>query len=496
MPNSDFTIDLHTHATYKPFGKSFQSNAGKQSGSVSDKTSLWFYNPPTLSDKLLNYIGGLTKFSQTNFTANTYGRLWVITIGMGSIEKWFFNNKLGKGLISDILGDFATELGKPRINTIQNIENYFDDLLQEYAFLQQMHNKPVNIDGTKYKYVIVDSFADLKAAILENEITMAAPGDGNKKPLNIAVIPSVEGMHVLNCGTDPDRTPVNLKANPDEVKQHARDLKNHPHKPWFVSFAHHFYNELCGQSLSLRGLIASKCDQSVGLNTGFTELGKEVLSILLDNTDGKRILIDIKHMSPEARQEFFAIREERHPGIPVFISHGVANGLPDKQTKISHYPEIGNTLNNGEINFYDNELILMATSGGIIGLQLDERRLANEETIKRTKHSLFRNKIMHYRSELLWKQVQYIGELLDDNGLPAWSNMCIGSDYDGIVDPLNSFWTSEQYPDLKSYLERHAFNYMQNYSSRLRNSFNKISADIIIQNLFQTNAWNFFEKWF
>jgi hypothetical protein len=86
--------------------------------------------------------------------------------------------------------------------------------------------------------------------------------------------------------------------------------------------------------------------------------------------------------------------------------------------------------------------------------------------------------------------------LLDDNGMYAWGNMCIGSDYDGIVDPLNSFWTIEQYPDLKSYLERHAFNYVHNESSRLKNNFNIISADLIVQNIFQNNAWAFFEKWF
>ncbi len=494
MPNLDFSIDIHTHATYKPLARSFsKSDSGKQSASAGDKTNMFFYDPASFTDKLINETGSLTKFSQANFTAALYGRLWVIAVGLGSVEKWFFNNKLGKGFISDILADFATELGKPRIDAIQNMKDYWDDLLKEISFLQQMHNKPFTIDGSKYKYVIVNNFTELKAAISENETTVS---QHSNTPVNIAVIPSIEGMHVLNCGLDADRNPVNIKADAEEVKQHARDLKNHAHKPWFVTFTHHFYNELCGQSLSLRGVIAKKCDQSVGLNTGFTNLGKDVLNILLDNTDGKRILIDIKHLSPQGRQEFFKIRETQYPDIPVFMSHGVANGLPDIKTPVSHYPEIGNTFNNGEINFYDEELILMAKSGGIIGLQLDERRLANDETIRRTKHSFFRNKIMHYRSELVWKQIQYIGELLDDNGLPAWSNMCIGSDYDGIVDPINSFWTVEQYPDLKSYLERHAFNYMQNYSSRLKNTFNKISADIIIQNIFQTSAWTFFEKWF
>jgi microsomal dipeptidase-like Zn-dependent dipeptidase len=490
MPNIDFSIDLHAHPTYKALGRSFQNNPGNQSNSVNDKNSLWHYDPPTLIDKLLNVIGSLTKFSQANFTAGIYGKLWVITVGMGTIEKWFFNNKLGTGIISDILDDFAAELGKPRIDAIQGMQNYFTDLMQEYAFLEQMHNRPLNIDGKDHVYRIVNNFSELKAAVEENDMNIAAE---NGKPLIIALILSIEGMHVLNCGIDPDRSPTNIKANADEVKQHARDLKNHSRKPWFITFSHHFYNELCGQSLSLRGLIAKACDQSVGLSTGFTDLGKEVLDILLNNSEGKRILIDIKHLSPLGRQQFFKIREEKYPDIPVFISHGVANGLPDMNSVVSNYPELGNTFNNVEINFYDDEILLMAQTGGIIGLQLDERRLTNEETLKRTRHSIFRNKIMHYRSELLWRQVQYIAELLDDHGMYAWGNMCIGSDYDGIVDPLNSFWTIEQYPELKSYLERHAFNYMQNESGRLKNSFNIITADLIVQAIFQGNGWAFFE---
>ncbi len=493
MPNIDFSIDIHTHASYKPFGKSFSKSTGRQSASVGDKTSLWFYNPASVADKLINEVGSLTKFSQANFTAASYGRLWVIAIGMGSIEKWFFNNKMGTGAIADILENFATEIGKPRINAIQAIKDYWSDLQQEYSFLQQMHNKTVNVDGNKYKYVIVSNFTELKAAMDENATIVQ---EENGQPVSIALVPTIEGLHILNCGIDPGRSPDNLKANPDEVRQHARELKELLHKPWFVTFTHHFYNELCGQSLSLRGIIAKTCDQHVGLNTGFTSLGKEVLSILLDDTDGKRILVDCKHMSPQARQEFFAMRETQYPGIPVFMSHGVANGLPTLGATVSLYPEIGNTLCDGEINFYDDEIVLMAKSGGILGLQLDERRLANDETIKRTKHSFFKNKIMHYRSELVWKQIQYMGELLDNNDLPAWSNLCLGSDYDGIVDPINSFWTVEQYPELKSYLERHAFNYMSNHSNRLKNVFNKIDADVIIQNIFQTNAWNFFERWF
>jgi hypothetical protein len=89
-----------------------------------------------------------------------------------------------------------------------------------------------------------------------------------------------------------------------------------------------------------------------------------------------------------------------------------------------------------------------------------------------------------------------MAELFDKHDLYAWGNMAIGSDYDGLVDPLNSFWSAEQYDELASYLERHAFNYFTNSPGRLKNSFNKIGADILIQNIFRDNAWDFLRRWF
>jgi microsomal dipeptidase-like Zn-dependent dipeptidase len=104
---------------------------------------------------------------------------------------------------------------------------------------------------------------------------------------------------------------------------------------------------------------------------------------------------------------------------------------------------------------------------------------------------------MHYRSELVWKQVQYIGELLDKNGLYAWGHLAIGSDYDGLVDPLNGFWTAEQYDELAGYLERHAYNYFRDQASqRLQHSFNHIGADELIHRIFHQNAWDFLRRWF
>lgn len=506
MPFLNFSIDLHCHPNYKTFARAHTDNGkapGAQSDSINNRSSLWYYDPPKLGDKLLNYFLSITKFRQNNLTAALYGRLLVMAVGLGSVEKFFFKNKLGSGKISDIANDFVSEFGEPRINAIQGMKDYWADFKREIKFMEQQESQPIKIDGYWYTYRLVKNFTELQQAMAANEIVQA--GTRRELPLNLALIPTVEGLHILNCGLENPCTPADVKAN-------AEALKKMPNAPWFVTFSHHFYNELCGHARSLRKQIGKLTNQEEGINSGFTPLGRSVLDILLRKTGGRRILIDVKHMSALARKEFYALRKSKYNSdFPIIISHGVCNGLPTLGATVSQFPEIGNTFINpvedvmgGDgkfkdhnlINFFDDEVIEMVKSDGILGLQLDERRIASDETISRVKHSLARNKIMHYRSELMWKQVQYIAELLDANGLYAWGHIAIGSDYDGLVDPLNAFWTAEEYDDLASFLERHAYNYFKDHPERIKNGFNKVTPDLVVQNIFRDNAWNFFKRWF
>ena len=97
MPNLNFSIDLHCHPNYKAFAKAHATDGQPplpQSKTTSHRSSLWYYDPPRLTDKLANYFLGVTKFSQNNLTAALYGRLLVMVIGMGSVEKFFFKNSI------------------------------------------------------------------------------------------------------------------------------------------------------------------------------------------------------------------------------------------------------------------------------------------------------------------------------------------------------------------------------------------------------------------
>jgi microsomal dipeptidase-like Zn-dependent dipeptidase len=475
-------IDFHCHPSLKPYGKSFnQDPVGQNNTNRKRKNSIWYYDAPNLFEKALQLFTGISKFTQADCCTLAYGNVRLVCASLYPLEKGFFNNKLGDGTVSDLVNDFITGVGKNRVDSIQNAINYFEDLEREYGFYKELSDTIINTEAGKFKYLLVNNFQDIESNQSINE-------EENK---TIFIVMTIEGLHALNDNID-------APANETSFLNNLVSVKKWRHVPFFVTVAHHFYNELCGHAKSLTGIVGSATDQSHGLNTGLTELGKKVIREALSNKNGKRIYIDIKHMSALARKEYFNLlaADFTNEAIPVIVSHGAANGLRSMDEPVVDGLETANKLLADDINIYDNEILMVAQTKGIFGFQLDERRIASESTLKNVKHSVFMNKIRHYRSELLWNQVQHIAELLDRHNLFAWDCIAIGSDFDGIVNPLNGFLTEETMPHLQEYLERHVNNYMNEKGKTSLKSFNQISPSEIVNRIFSTNGWEFFKRWY
>lgn len=471
-------VDFHCHSAMKPFGKSFNyKKIGRNNQNRARSSSIWKYNPPSLVDKLINYIIHLTKFSQANFTSLAKGGVRVVCVSLYPIEKWFFKNKIKNEFIKDIASNFATGVGKKRVDAIQALTNYFKDLEMEYDFYKQLDGKVVKLPEGKFRYKLVNSYSEIKIARESTNDTIET----------ICIVLSIEGMHVLHSN-------IGQAPNKPQLLANLQKLKNWEHPPFFVAIAHHFWNHFCGHAQSFTKLVKKKVDQSEGLDAGFTPLGIELVHELLNAQNGKRILIDLKHMSVASRKDFYTLIDTNpaYKNLPLVVSHGAANGLHSFIHTIQKGSTVASKLNAVDINFYNEEIIRIAKSNGIFGLQLDERRIVNKKTLKATKHSVKRSKIMHYRSELLWNQIQHILEVLDNEQLFAWDCMALGTDFDGIIDPLNSFWTTEELPFLADFLERHAFNYMK--TNNLKLAANKIAVDIIIDRIMSSNGMRFIKN--
>jgi len=472
-------IDLHIHPGMKPFGRSFDRKPGENNPNKNGKDSLWYYDPPTLSDKAINIATSLTKFRQSDFTSLARGGAEIVFVSLCGLEKGFVMTKMGTKLPGDIVANFVTGLGKKRIDHVQKMTDYFADLELEYNFYKQLDGYEVKIDREWYRYKIVSSFREIEETP-ETEIN------------TIFVILTIEGMHVFNAGLGM----TGKSANPDEVLANIDKVKKWDKRLFFAGLTHHFNNELVGHAQSLSGIVMKFCDQSAGMNEGFTELGWKALRKLLDNSNGKRILIDLKHMSVQSRNEYFHFLETEHPGelIPLLVSHGAVTGLRSHSEKVEDDLMNYGKYQSNDINFYDDEILKIADSGGLFGIQFDERRLGSESELKKTGPNLSRRKMLFYKSKLVWNQIEHIAEVLNRHERFAWGIQCIGSDYDGMVNPLNGFWTAEEMPLFDSYLEKHAYNFIASNASDSLKDFNKTTASEIVERFMRGNTYDFLKK--
>lgn len=483
---SDF-IDLHCHPAMKPYGHSFNRTPGKQPADPSDKRSVWYHQGPKALSRGLNKVAGLTKFRQSDFTSYRKGNGIICVATLYPLEKSFVRTKLGNGFLSRWVNNFVIGIGAKRIKQVQRTNNYFDDLMGEYEFYEQQNNKIVEIDGKKCRYYMVKSYS---------EIVQHRGANANSDVETIYVFMSIEGAHVFDPAVIHSSGSM-LNYDDDlvgdsipQVKANIDAMTSVDYPPKFITMAHHFSNHLCGHAESLSSPVTKLTSQAPQLNEPFLKHGKEVLRYLID----KGVLIDIKHMSIKTRNEYFQLIDDEYPDLPTVVSHGAANGLKSSANPVAGNPDLSDMMVSNDINFYDDEIVYLAEHDGIFGIQMDERRVASKKALKKA-GKWFRSKPVRkkFKSELIWNQIRYIGELLDSRGLDAWDLQAIGSDFDGIVDPINLFWSSENFPDLITYLTNHANSYMNAYGSRLQ-AKNQVSGEEIIVRFMAKNAERFIEK--
>lgn len=476
-------IDLHCHSIMKPFGKSF--------GGPAKRADPWFRDKPGLWEKAQNKVAKLTRFTQSDMASLALGNVRVAFVSLYPLEKGFVINKQGHGTVSDSGLDLATCLGQPRIDHLQAMPDYFKDLNAEYRFLCAGADKPHRVDGHNWTYRVVSSIAQVDTALLES-------------PTTICVVPTIEGAQVFNSGL----LLMNRLANEQELLANVREVKGWEHPPFFMTFAHHFDNELCGHALAFdQGIQREQLDQRSRLGEGFTPLGWKVLEEMLGTDSGRRILIDIKHMSPLARRQYIA--RAAQDAIPLIVSHCAVNGASSMEDpRHANQPTAGRFSATGllpqlgskhpvSINFYDDELIAIARSQGIFGMQMDERRIGSDDWLRKGSGRLERRKALFYSSQLIWNQIQHMAEVLDAQGLSAWDIQAIGTDHDGIVDPPNGYWSAVDLNDLDDYLLMHAHNYLRSDGNSLRNSFNRgIDPELLVDKVMHGNAMAFMRRWF
>ncbi len=452
--------DLHCHPTMHPFAF---AEVGKKR-----KNTMWWDNPPLKRQRKSEF----PEYFQMSMPALARGNVRVVVAALYPIEQsWLRPKKIGTGSLVDFFAkQVVCHLPERFINIVQSQQfNYFKYLQKEYKFLLKENGIKHRSEGKEWQYLVVGTGDELREALAEDS--------------NIVVIPAIEGahsiissnaQHIIDEGIDLYQTIQNIEK-----------IKRWEYPPFYITLAHHFYNGITGHARSIPDGIASVLlQQSIGLNEPVNDLGEEVVDCLLSinkyNGNGRRILIDTKHMSISARIWYYnkiKAYNASNPDdmIPVLASHmGYGNHKTmlnsiDKSDLVQNKYEKSTIYNPWSINLSDEEVLCIFETNGLIGINLDQRILSGNEVIDVYKDSFKSKDIKNNTDEVVefWtnqiaRNILSIVHVVDsslniavEDKPKIWDCICIGSDFDGMINPVDAFITADEFPNLRVALQKY-----------------------------------------
>ncbi|MEO0555558.1 MAG: hypothetical protein AAF149_20305 [Bacteroidota bacterium] len=306
-----------------------------------------------------------------------------------------------------------------------------------------------------------------------------------KKKDTVIVIPTIEGMNVLSMSNQ--ACPV----SDDLLIERIKELKKMDPPIFFITLAHHFNNNICAHAHSLPKIALFNPDQTKNMNhmgesphNGINALGIAAIKEMLEIEEGEdgfltdraikewRIHVDVKHMSASARLEYYEkiIRPYNNnlkndgKKIPIIASHMGYSGRERLKEQILNYNSEENLsstngFNNWNINLCDEDVQEIVASEGLIGLTLDERILGQQSKIglgckkPKNKEELIVLVERTLKSILLAAKKINKHKYLKTE-FTVWNTLCIGTDHDGYIDPIDDYPTVAEFPEFSKDLEK------------------------------------------
>ena len=490
--------DLHAHPFLRPFENRLNNN-DSMSGDPNNINSIWnLYDLP--NDSLRHIIGehaGFTTYSQSDFTSTINSSVRLIGVSLYPPESGFFkipNSTTFDKILSLLrlkevaeleLGHVVSSFSKNNVKQLKDDSyDYFEELLSQLSYIK---NGPFNPEGSQCvgatyaqiknaDYKILQVGADVQLINSDPTIQIFLTIEGGNSLWSNKTIDGqlyngrnfeqyisnnqLFAYKVLNDADYRNKITIDMvenhfeamnplwsKAACDMVMRNLEQLLAGT-KLFSFTIAHHYYNGLCGHCESLQPVTSlGLTDQSFGINSDITPVGYMVINELLKNN----VLVDVKHMSWKARQSYYRFRANNYPHIPIVWSHACVSGrkVTDQGFINTWDPS---PFYQENLNMFDDDIFETIRSNGMIGIELDQR----VNGVKKDDG---------YHIENLWRHFQYIAEraaaMARTPGITVWDNMCLGSDFDGVIHPVSEYPTYREMKFFEDFLSKQIKAYMQ-----------------------------------
>ncbi len=439
-------IDIHLHASIKPFNS-------LKSSSFNHWEIIEHSCENNFSKFFIKNANELPRRSQSNFESLVKGNVRLGFLSLTPLEEKMLQprllniNKRGVATFNCISG-VQTSLWEIK----QKDRDYWVDLHENLRFVLRDEKKPYYIKNEVFHYQFIRNKQDLETVL--------------KNPKLMGVLLNIEGAHALGHSFHISRKWTHKSEYEQMVLQNADRLKgivplnnNDAYKldvPLLsLGLCHFFWNGLAGHARTFTGTQEFIFGKQKKSNIGFTALGNKLVRRLLDKESGRRVLIDIKHMSLQSRKEYYALLDsmmEKGDTIPIISSHSTVSSLAwtDKaySKKKDNYRKNKKTyLNEWTISLAKEDVEKIAETKGLAGIMLDKYRLMGGKTKKLHKKTVYgskqRNQLM---IDIIMANVFMVIKHLDT--VEAWDIVCLGSDYDGMIIPPDNYVTGEDWPQM------------------------------------------------
>ncbi len=454
--------DIHAHPTLRPYAYSrVEEYADSELATLRYKTSAF------------DHIG-VAKYTQSDFVSLYLGKVKLVFASLYPFEQhWFDLKELELGDLEDDIIALYLKLPEKRIEQIQ--KGYRDkngNLLEQYNYWHELQaemeflKREVEKDEEPFA-IIPHSGQEIELLLQQNKF-------------KIFVIPTIEGAHSLINGNSSNITADADVPLVDDIS-YLRD-----NRVFFITFAHHFNNGLVQHAKSIYGAAMRLWDQSGKISEPFSSQGIELIRKLLaldEPGDTWRILIDVKHMGINARKFYYEYVSGKD--IPVIYSHAAFSGLDkldDLQQVAQEGPRIGQFAAY-EINVTTEDVYEIYKSRGILGLIMDEKKLGGLTFWQKLLggRQKWVNVLKNNLLEMVARTVEIYGA---DKGI--WDIFALGSDFDGVIDPLDKYPTAAQVPLLAEDLT-----FALKSDSRFKKYNFGYAAHQVVEKIFFTNVFDF-----
>lgn len=535
-------FDFHCH----PGFKSLLSPAGREPSPWKSLQARFMVNTPVGNSIGINKLFNGALNSQSSLSQLVTGKVNLVGIVLYATEKQMAAGVLERNIVSE--GDINL-LDPGKLNIIRQGNTYYEHTKNN---IEVLLNHPTPGPGDD----VVPAGANFKFIKSIDEY------DRNDLE-TIHGIAIVEGMHSFSNDVFSDTVEEDIARNLEDFIQRYADQNVRI----FACNITHLQHLPFGAHAS--GLQFIRDSLFFPETTGLTQLGKKIVQLLHD----KKILVDIKHMAYSARIALYAFRDINGLTQPIICTHaGISGCKMDDRLKflrsaprlisaddrnppevvevwqIEHLKPKGrvkppnstnpmSAFNVSSINLYDEDIIRILNSRGLIGISLDQRIVGypaesighgadifpsdiefisakdahvffgpgnpastpifngNLDEVLRGSEAEDHNTFTHdSHARYFLNQVIHILRVAKQAGQldNAVKRVCIGSDFDGLINAIDCCETAMSYAGFKAQLGR----IMREDRFWDGTGLNRGEVDIdeLLDGLFFDNAFEFLQE--